>query len=246
MAPSPTSLLVLLAALVATTTATLPAAAQTSFTVTLQQKSTAHPFFGQGESEAFVIDGVEANTLTLTRGETYVFQMSNIEAMHPFYISTSATGGGGGTWSQGVEGNFASGNQTLTFAVPENAPSLLYYQCGAHLYMGGTLNVVGGTDTEPGVGDDVAFAVSTPYPQPVTTSATLRLDLPATAEVSVSVYDLLGRQVISAAVETFPAGVGHEIRLNTMHLGAGIYVYRLRAQTSGEVLVANGSLVRAP
>ncbi len=115
--------------------------AQQTFTVSVAEKSSAHPYAGQGAFEAYVIDGAEARELTLVRGRTYTFRMSGVPALHPFYLSTSSVGAGEGVYSTGVSGNFASGNGTLTFDVPLNAPDLLWYQCAAHEYMGWRINV---------------------------------------------------------------------------------------------------------
>ena len=107
-------ILVLLVLLLALPTAR---AQENTFTVTVATKTSDHPYNGQGWPEGYVIDGDQGAELTLVRGETYTFQMSNVPVLHPFYISTSATGGDGGAsaYDDGVTGNGASGNATLTF-----------------------------------------------------------------------------------------------------------------------------------
>jgi len=80
-------------------------------------------------------------TLTLFRQVTYLF---NIQAgsLHPFYIKSNATFvfGSGNQYTNGVTGN---GTHTgfLTFAVPTIAPNQLFYHCGNHDAMSGTLNI---------------------------------------------------------------------------------------------------------
>ena len=139
-----------------------------SLPVTVASKTSDHPYNGQGWSEGFVIDGDQGKELTLQRGVTYTFEMNNVAAMHSFYISTSAVGGGAGVYSDGVSGNFASGNETLTFTPGADTPDQLYYQCntGGHTYMGWKINVTGtgsegssdsdsgSTDTTDGGNDD--------------------------------------------------------------------------------------------
>ena len=91
----------------------------------------------------FLINGEQEAELTLTRGETYIFEMADTPENHPFHLSTSSTGGDGGAnaWLDGVTGNFASGNEILTFVVPTEAPDLLYYQCSNHELMGWKINI---------------------------------------------------------------------------------------------------------
>lgn len=85
----------------------------------------------------YTINGLSRPTIELVRGQTYTFQMVSVPGSHPFYITTSSTGGGGGSVTASV-----SGNSTLFFTVPVNAPNTLYYQCFVHIGMGGRINVV--------------------------------------------------------------------------------------------------------
>jgi len=87
----------------------------------------------------FVIDGANNPVLNLLLGFTYTF---NITATgHPFYIQTSSGSfNAGNLYNTGVTGN-GTQNGTLTFAVPYNAPSTLYYTCGIHSGMGNTINI---------------------------------------------------------------------------------------------------------
>jgi hypothetical protein len=90
---------------------------------------------------AFTINGVDNPTLTLTRGQTYTFDIRAVG--HPFWIATQRGAGDteSNAFSQGVTGNGASPG-TITFVVPAAAPATLFYQCNFHDVMGGTINVV--------------------------------------------------------------------------------------------------------
>jgi hypothetical protein len=90
----------------------------------------------------YAINGVTQASITLVRGTTYTFQMVDVDPFHPFYITTSASGGGPGMYTNGVSPTSVWGNATMTFAVPASAPSQLYYGCTVHAGMGGPITVV--------------------------------------------------------------------------------------------------------
>ena len=74
--------------------------------------------------------------LYLKKGHTYTFTVSS-GASHPFEIRTAS---GGSAYGFGVDNN-STGSGTITFCVPMNAPSTLYYQCTSHAGMGNTINI---------------------------------------------------------------------------------------------------------
>ncbi|REJ82829.1 MAG: hypothetical protein DWQ44_01560 [Bacteroidetes bacterium] len=112
----------------------------TTFNVIDVPKTAAHPFFGQGSSFGYEINGVEGRELTLVRGITYSFNIST--PGHPFHISTDSAGGNyAGEIISGVT-NSREENGTLTFTPDAGHPNLLYYSCGHHQYMGFRINVV--------------------------------------------------------------------------------------------------------
>ena len=96
-------------------------------------------------SGAYNIDGVSNGTITLTRGGTYTF---NVNASgHPFYIQTTGNGYNSyNVYSSGVTGAGAQVG-TVTFVVPSNAPSTLYYQCQYHSAMYGQINIIDATSS---------------------------------------------------------------------------------------------------
>ena len=98
---------------------------------------------------AYVIDGADNPSLTLTRGQTYIFTVN--APGHPFWITTARGAGDSeaNAFSPGVTGNGASPG-TVTFVVPASAPATLFYQCGFHDPMGGTLHLVAGAAVPAG------------------------------------------------------------------------------------------------
>ena len=90
----------------------------------------------------FVIDGTSLAVLSLARGSTYVFNVSDSSVSgHPFRFSTTSDGthGGGSEYTTGVT---VSGTSTVTIAVASDAPDLLYYYCSNHSGMGGRVDIV--------------------------------------------------------------------------------------------------------
>ena len=194
-----------------------------TFTVAVQTKTAEHPYNGQGNGNGYVIDGTQGAPLTLVRGRTYTFQMSNVSGAHPFYISTSDSGGGSGVWSEGVTGNNATGNAALTFTVPDSAPDQLWYQCANHSFMGWKLNVVSAT----AVDDDVpqgSFELDSANPS--AGGARLSLTPAASGPARVEVFASDGRRV--AVLLDGPAVAGQPQSVQLPALAAGVYTVRAR------------------
>ena len=90
-------------------------------------------FNGDGLTDAVNPD------LTLTRGETYEFDVT--APGHPFLMKTVQSIGTENTYTNGVDNNGASEGK-VTFTVPMEAPDTLYYICEFNSPMTGTLNIV--------------------------------------------------------------------------------------------------------
>jgi hypothetical protein len=89
-------------------------------------------------ASAYVIDGVNNPDLKLLRGFTYIFDVN--APGHPFYIKTAPTIGTTNQYTTGVTNN-GEDVGLVTFSVPSDAPSTLYYQCSIHSVMGGELQI---------------------------------------------------------------------------------------------------------
>ncbi len=75
-----------------------------------------------------------------------------------------------------------------------------------------------------------AFALAVPFPNPARGAVTLRYSLPEAADVTLAVFDVLGRRVAVLADGTVPAGA-HEASLDVDGLPSGVYLVRLTAGT---------------
>ena len=100
----------------------------------------------------FIINNTVAPTLTLTRGNTYVFDQSDTSnesypSGHQIAFRTSAdVSYTSGVTTEGVLGQ--SGSKT-TFVVPSDAPNTLKYYCITHgNEMGNTISITDSTDNQ--------------------------------------------------------------------------------------------------
>jgi hypothetical protein len=116
------------------------------FTVTVGTKTAAHPYYGDGSSNAYFINGVESPALTLhgvdnvTSNSEYYYRFtlsSSDMSSHPFrlYLDADKTT----AYTTGV----TTTSTYLQIAVNEDTPSILYYQCSSHAYMGNHAIVLG-------------------------------------------------------------------------------------------------------
>ena len=89
---------------------------------------------------AYVVASVNNPTFTLVKGNTYTFVIN--ASGHPFWIqSASGAYSSGNIYSTGTT-NLGTDNGTITWTIPLNAPSVLYYACQLHSSMQGTINLV--------------------------------------------------------------------------------------------------------
>ena len=120
--------------------------APVEFTVTVGTKTAAHPYYGDGSSSAYFINGVESPALTLhgvdnvTSNSEYYYRFtlsSSDMSSHPFrlYLDADKTT----AYTTGV----TTTSTYLQIAVNEDTPNILYYQCSSHGYMGNHAIVLG-------------------------------------------------------------------------------------------------------
>ena len=128
-----------------TTTTTTTVAPTTSTTTTTTTAIPPNTFNVTNNGlSAYIINGQSNPTLSLTEGETYTFNINAIN--HPFWIKTVSSTGTGNQYNDGVTNN-GTDNGIITFIVPYNAPSTLYYNCQYHISMAGTINITDITTT---------------------------------------------------------------------------------------------------
>ena len=90
----------------------------------------------------YYLDGISTKSINLKKGNTYYFDLSHSSTItHPFFISTSSSGGNyNDEYTSGIS-NSRETTGTLTFVIPSNLSSNLFYNCGAHSGMGGSITI---------------------------------------------------------------------------------------------------------
>ncbi len=73
-----------------------------------------------------------------------------------------------------------------------------------------------------------SFRLSQNYPNPFNPSTTISYELPHNAQVSLAVYDILGRKMAQLVAEIQQAG-RYEVVFSGVEFASGVYLYRLQA-----------------
>ncbi len=105
--------------------------------------------------------------------------------------------------------------------IPEfsNSPDTGYYQC----IWDTTITVI---ETDVTLLQD--FSLSQNFPNPFNPSTVISYQLPISGKVSIKVYDILGREIVTLINEEKPAG-NYKVEFDGTALPSGIYFYRLQA-----------------
>lgn len=94
----------------------------------------------------FVLDGQTKPVLTLYKGFTYTFDVSNsgiASGGHVFAFATEADGANSSAYTTGVvsSGTQGQANATITLTTTSTTPSTLYYYCTNHNSKGNSITV---------------------------------------------------------------------------------------------------------
>jgi hypothetical protein len=87
------------------------------------------------------------------------------------------------------------------------------------------------------------LALKANYPNPLRTQTTIRFDLAQPAAIQIAIFDITGKEVYRTAREQFAAGTDQLLELNDLRLNAGLYVYRLLADTPAGKVGATANMV---
>ncbi len=120
--------------------------------------------------------------------------------------------------------SLSDGSRTLTLSSDQGGLVVDYVQL---------ISVGGATSAER---DELpeGYALHQNYPNPFNPSTTIQYEMGATGHVSLTVFDILGRQVRTLVDGTLNAGV-HQARFDGAGLSSGVYFYRLETPVGRQV-----------
>ena len=119
--------------------------APVTIAVTVASKTAAHPYNGDGSGNGYYLDGVEAPAIQLhgadnvTSNSEYIYRFDQSDSSnsgHPFRFYLDADKTTAFTTGVTTNGTAGSSGAYTQIAVTEDTPSIIYYQCSSHAYMG--------------------------------------------------------------------------------------------------------------
>lgn len=138
------------------------------------------------------------------------------------------------SWNKGVflKLNSSSGF-TSTGLLSENVSSVSVDNSTGEIILGtssGKIYKGSVSVTDVNVYDQLpaSFELSQNYPNPFNPSTMIRYQLPMSSDVSLKIYDILGKEVKTLVDQNQPAG-SYEVRFDASQLATGVYIYRLSA-----------------
>ena len=95
-------------------------------------------------------------------------------------------------------------------------------------------NVITSVDEE-GLGLPEKVELDQNFPNPFNPTTTIRFALPESQQVSLEVYDLLGRRVAQLLRNEVRSAGSHSVNFDAASLSSGVYIYQLRAEDGATI-----------
>jgi hypothetical protein len=182
-------------------------------------------FAGSTYGEVFhsTDNGISWNQVGVTGTGVAALVVSGVNLIVGTYSGGVLLSSNGGTsWNQVNTGLTNSSVRCLALA----GPNLFAGTGGGGVWRRTLLNVLSvNPETKDG---PVVFTLYQNYPNPFNPSTTIKYELPKASLVTLTVFDILGREVSVLVNERRDAGV-YEVKFDGQNLASGVYSYRLQA-----------------
>ncbi len=165
-----------------------------------------------GETLVAETDAITGTSITITAAEIDSFLVANNVAdgeTGEFFWTTWVTDGSDTLQVHGSYGNFGDDFSPI----------------GRTIYMTNSVNV----SDELLTGTPKEFALEQNYPNPFNPSTNINFALPQASEVTLTVYDMLGRKVATLISGEQLQAANHSVRFDASALASGMYIYRIEA-----------------
>lgn len=86
------------------------------------------------------------------------------------------------------------------------------------------------------------FSINGNYPNPFNPSTNISINLPAAADVSVEVFNMIGQSVLSIPAQRLGAGTNQSLRIDAQNLTSGMYIYRITARAGSDIMTNTGRM----
>lgn len=91
-----------------------------------------------------------------------------------------------------------------------------------------------GTELDNGIEEITSYSLKQNYPNPFNPTTKIQYEIPFAGEVSIKVFDLNGREVMTLVNESKPQG-RFEVEFNGSNLSTGVYYYKITAGSFSDV-----------
>ncbi|RMH63550.1 MAG: T9SS C-terminal target domain-containing protein [Bacteroidetes bacterium] len=178
-------------------------------------------------------DGVYSGTYTVVgptySGIQYKYAYGNrIDGTEDFVVEAGGTTSGSGRRRTRFIVPNADGSWPSAWAFNDAGETEVYQPEGPLPFEG---NPAAATSIEPVDGElPTQIALTQNYPNPFNPTTSFEYTLDATTEVTVRVFDLLGRQVATLVDGMQQAG-SYRVTFDASHLASGMYIYQLETPT---------------
>lgn len=97
-------------------------------------------------------------------------------------------------------------------------------------------------EKQPGAQVPYSFEVMSNYPNPFNPTTNLRFNLPQSADVRLTVYNILGQRVFDHDLGHMSAGFRKQVTFDASQLSSGVYLYRFTARAASKVYTGMGKM----